>query len=492
MPVRGFFTTITRDPVSLTGCAITTSSAVLILSLYILESTGMTGSPYLGILAYLIMPAFFVLGLILIPIGIVRSRRRMRRALAAGEGPPVLPTIELSRDRVRKMLLIFLVLTLANIVILSTATYEGVEVMDSTAFCGTTCHTVMEPEYTAYRRSPHANVNCVECHIGPGAGWFVKSKLSGAWQVVAVTFNLYPTPIPTPIENLRPARETCEECHWPTKFVGDRLKVITHYSDDEANTELKTVLLMRVGGMQGRTSQGIHWHVDPQVRIRYRSDAKRDTIYAVELTQPDGKVKLFQGGDATAAAGDGASSGAKPGTGGSAEVASAATEEWRTMDCIDCHNRPTHVYRMPEDEVDAAIEAGRIDRSLPFVRREAIRILRASYTPAAAAQDSIVRAVSEYYRANYPDLSNSKSAEIDQAAREIGGIFAHNVFPAMNVTWGTYPNHLGHQNFPGCFRCHDDLHATADGERISQDCNTCHSVLAMEEQKPAILEQLNP
>jgi len=162
------------------------------------------------------------------------------------------------------------------------------------------------------------------------------------------------------------------------------------------------------------------------------------------------------------------------------------------MDCIDCHNRPTHIYRMPEDEVDAAIEAGRIDRSLPFVRREAIRILRASYTLATAAHDSIVRAVSEYYRASYPDLSRSKSAEIDQAAQEIGGIFAHNVFPAMKVTWGTYPNHLGHQNFPGCFRCHDDLHATADGERISQDCNTCHSVLAMEEQKPAILEQLNP
>jgi hypothetical protein len=489
MAVRGFLTTITRDPVSLTGCAITTSSAVLIFSLYILESTGMTGSPYLGILAYLIMPAFFVLGLILIPIGIVRNRRRLRRALAAGEGPPVLPTLELSRDRVRKMLLIFLVLTLANIVILSTATYEGVEVMDSTAFCGTTCHTVMEPEYTAYRRSPHANVNCVECHIGPGAGWFVKSKLSGAWQVVAVTFDLYPRPIPTPIENLRPARETCEECHWPTKFVGDRLKVITHYADDSTNTEMKTVLLMRVGGMQGRSSQGIHWHVDPQVRIRYRSNAKRDTVFAVELMRPDGTLKLFQSADAAAAAGDGATPG---GAAAAAEVAGAAAEGWRTMDCIDCHNRPTHIYRMPEDEVDAAIEAGRIDRSIPFVRREAIRILRGSYTSAAAARDSIRLAVNVYYKASYPDLAASKSAEIDQAAQEIGAIYAHNVFPAMNVTWGTYPNHLGHQNFPGCFRCHDDLHASADGERISQDCNTCHSVLAMEEQNPPILQQLQP
>jgi len=490
MAVRGFLSAITRDPVSLTGSAITTSSAVLIISLYVLESTGMTGTPYIGILAYLILPLFFVLGLILIPIGIVRYRRRVRRALAAGESASILPTLELSRERVRRMLLIFLVLTLANIVILSTASYEGVAVMDSTAFCGATCHTVMEPEYTAYKRSPHANVKCVECHIGPGAGWFVKSKLSGAWQVVAVTFNVYPRPIPTPIENLRPARETCEECHWPTKFVGDRLKVITHFADDSTNTETKTVLLMRVGGMQGRSSQGIHWHVDPQVRIRYRASAKRDTVFAVELTQADGTVKLFQSGEAAAGASAGAATGA---AGGDAAVAGAgAAEGWRTMDCLDCHNRPTHVYRMPEDEVDTAIEAGRIDRSLPFVRREAIRILRTSYTSAATARDSIRLAVDAYYKTNYPDIAASKSAEIDHAAQEISAIYGYNVFPAMNVTWGTYPNHLGHQNFPGCFRCHDDLHATADGERISQDCNTCHTVLAMEEQNPPILQQLNP
>ena len=522
--MRRFLATVTQDPVSLTGCAITTSSALLIISLYVLESAGVTGTPYLGILAYLIMPALFVLGLLLIPVGLVRHRRRLRRAVATGERPPVLPTLDLSRDRTRKMLLIFLVLTLANVVILSTATYEGVEVMDSTAFCGTTCHTVMEPEYTAYRRSPHANVKCVACHIGPGADWFVKAKLSGAWQVVAVTFNLYPRPIPTPIENLRPARETCEQCHWPSKFVGDRLKVITHYADDEANTELKTVLLMRVGGIQGRVSQGIHWHVDRNVRIRYQSNADRDTIHVVELALADGTVKRFVspgaapggggvptgdagrgGGDGAAAAagktngaGMAASTGAmeegagNPKASGAPAPDAGATETWRVMDCIDCHNRPTHIYRLPEEEVDQAIQVGHLDRSLPYIRREAVRILRLGYASHATARDSIAQALRAFYAENYPDLAASKASAIDQASKEIGDIYAQSVFPEMKVTWGTYPNHIGHQNFPGCFRCHDDQHTTADGQVISQDCNTCHSLLAMEEQNPAILEQINP
>jgi nitrate/TMAO reductase-like tetraheme cytochrome c subunit len=470
--MRNFLLALTRNPVSLVGTAIATASAVIIASLFALEVVGFRGSPYLGILAFMVLPACFVLGLILIPIGIARERRRLARAAREGGAPALFPVLDLNRDRTRRMVLIFLVLTMLNIVILATATYKGVEVMDSTEFCGTTCHTVMQPEYTAYLRGSHARVGCVECHIGPGAPWFVKSKLSGSWQVIATTFDLHPRPVPTPIEDLRPARETCEQCHLPTIFVGDKLKVITKHAEDEASTPLKTVLLLKVGGIEGRRSQGIHWHVDPGVEIRYRSDPSRQTIGPVAMTLPDGEAKLFE----------------PPAGSPGAEVAGP----WRTMDCVDCHNRPSHTFRSPEQEVDAALAAGRIDRSLPYLRREGLKALKQDHPSHSEAAAEIAAQLSAFYQESYPEVAQDHAEAIAQAGRVLAELYASNVFPAMNVTWGSYPNHIGHEAFPGCFRCHDEEHATTEGEAISQDCSTCHSLLAMEEENPEILAQLEP
>jgi hypothetical protein len=470
--MRSFLIALTRNPISLLGTAVTTASAVLIIILFAIELFGFLGNPYIGILAYLVLPGIFLAGLILIPIGVARERRRARRARAEGEPPAKFPVIDLNRDTTRRWVLIFVALTAMNIVILAVATYKGVEVMESTEFCGVTCHSVMAPEHTAYVRSPHARVKCVDCHIGPGADWFVKSKLSGAWQVVATTLELYPRPIPTPIHDLRPARETCEQCHWPTKFVGDQLKVITHYEEDEASTEVKTVLLLRVGGIQGRTSHGIHWHVDPNIRVRYRSDEARQTIYDVELTDGDGTVKVYKKGEPPEADGD------VPEDGG-----------WRTMDCVDCHNRPTHIYGTPEQEIDEAIRQGRISRSLPYVRREGLEALRQTYDSHEHAREGILSALSTYYGEHHADVP---SAAVEAAGNVLADIYAVNVFPSMSVTWGTYPNFIGHQYYDGCFRCHDDEHSTDDGEVISQDCFTCHSLLAMEEEAPEILEELQP
>jgi hypothetical protein len=321
-------------------------------------------------------------------------------------------------------------------------------------------------------------VKCVACHIGPGADWFVKSKLSGAWQVVSVNLDLYQRPIPTPIHHLRPARETCEQCHWPSKFVGDRLWVKTHYSSDEANTELKTVLLLRVGGVEGRVSQGIHWHVDPAIQIRYRSDEKRETITDVELTEADGTVKVFTtGAEPTQAAT------------GSPAPSDAAAGSWRVMDCVDCHNRPSHTFSMPETEIDRALQAGKLDPSLPYLRREGLRALREDYDSHATARQQIKAALRSFYAESHPGVEPER---VDQAATDLANIYSRNVFPAMRVAWGSYPNHLGHTDFPGCFRCHDDEHTTPDGETISQDCSTCHTLLAMEEENPEILEMLQP
>jgi hypothetical protein len=314
-------------------------------------------------------------------------------------------------------------------------------------------------------------VHCVECHIGPGASWFVKSKLSGAWQVVAVTFNLYPTPIPTPIENLRPARETCEQCHWPSKFVGDRLKVIPHFEEDEANTATKTVLLVKVGGVEGPESHGIHWHVAPGHQVRFLSDPTRETIYTVELTTDDGTRKVFHGPE-------------EPPEGG--EV------EWRTMDCVDCHNRPAHSFKLAERALDGALAEGLMDTSLPYLSRESLRLLNGEYASHEEARQRIPEELTAFYADQYPQVAASHADAIQRSADALADIWTRNVFPQMGVSWGTYPNHIGHEDTPGCFRCHDEEHETDDGETISQDCYTCHSLLAMEEEDPEILSELNP
>ena len=191
---------------------------------------------------------------------------------------------------------------------------------------------------------------------------------------MSVNLDLYPRPIPTPLHDLRPARDTCEQCHWPTKFVGDKLKVIKHYEDDEANTELTTALLMKIGGTGATESSGIHWHVDPDVMIRYRSDETREEIYEVELTNPDGTSKHYSDRRA-------------PEEGG----------VWRDMDCVDCHNRPAHVYQQPGDEVDRAIDAGVIDRELPFVKRESMRVIEVEYESHEAARVAISDELTKFY-----------------------------------------------------------------------------------------------
>jgi hypothetical protein len=458
---------LTRHPLSLAGTAVATAAAVLFLTFLTLDVTGFHGHPYFGILAYLIVPGLFVAGLLLIPIGLRRSRLRDDRLAAT------FPTIDFNQADTRNRFLIFLVLTVINVVIVAVASYKTVEVMDTTEFCGVTCHSVMEPEYTAFQRSAHASAHCVDCHIGPGAGWFVKSKLSGSWQVVSVALDLYPTPIPTPVHNLRPARETCEQCHWPQKFVGDRLKVITKYDDDEQNTELKTVLLMKVGGISGRSSQGIHWHVDPANTIRYRSDPSREEIYEVELMTENGRAERWFAP-------------------GYAEGDALTEGQWRTMDCVDCHNRPSHTFRSQQREIDHALEIGAVERDLPFVRREGLRLMSAAYTSRDQAEREIGAGLAAFYAEAYPELARERAADIEATGKAIFEGWAANVFPGMKVDWGTYPNHVGHESSPGCFRCHDDSHETAQGRTITQDCETCHSLLAMEETDPEILTTLSP
>jgi len=454
---------------SLLGASLTTVSAIMIIAFLLLGIIGVTDSPYIGIMAFLVMPGVFLLGLLLIPLGIyLRKKRSIAEPLEAGGIN--YPTIDFNTPRVRHLALFVSLLTLVNVLLILIVTYEGVVFMETTQFCGQVCHTVMTPEYTTYIASPHARVKCVECHIGSGAPWFVRSKLSGVGQVFAVTFDTYERPIPTPVENLRPSRETCEECHWPAKSAGDRIRVIQKYAEDEANTPMKTVLLMRVGGTQGDIRHGIHgWHMDPNRETVYvATDRKREKIPWMRVTERGKNAVEY----ATAEAASGRPQG-----------------EMRAMDCIDCHNRPTHIYMMPDQAVDQSLAHKRIDRGIPFIRKVGVEVLRKVGASTDAAEQ-IEREITKYYAANHPDFARTQRASLSSAIAELQHIHSQNVFPYMKINWGTYTNNLGHERFPGCFRCHDGEHVSKDGSAVDQDCEMCHKILAQDEENPEILKQL--
>ncbi|MBI3470321.1 MAG: NapC/NirT family cytochrome c [Candidatus Solibacter usitatus] len=450
---------LSNNWLSLTGVLLVTTSTVFWLFLLPANFGAETVHPYLGILIYLLLPGGFFGGLAMIPLGIYLESRREKKS---GEYPASFPPLDLRHTGLRRLLAFVVLATGANLVIASQFTYHAVNYMDSVNFCGQTCHSVMSPEFTAYQNSPHSRVECVKCHIGPGAGWFVKSKLSGVGQVFAVTFNTYPRPIPAPVHNLRPARETCETCHWPQKYGEDRLRVFRKFGDDEANTRTETVLLIRIGG--GNGGPGIHGaHLGEGVGIRYaHTDEKRQEILWVERRDKDGKTTRFQAPDSK----------------------SGANAQVREMDCMDCHNRPTHIYELPERAVDNALASGAISPALPFIKKKSVELLK---TTTGAG---IPAALAAYYRDNHAPVFSEKRAEIERAAAAVRAIYDRNVFPQMKVTWGTYINNIGHTDFPGCFRCHDDTRAASDGRKLTQDCNTCHSLLAMDEAGPKILSDL--
>jgi nitrate/TMAO reductase-like tetraheme cytochrome c subunit len=465
--IKHFFAAITGNIVSLIGTLLIVVSLLLLGALLIMLAMGYEGGAYIGIITFVALPMAFLLGLALVPIGLWWRKRKDAKLAAQGQASGHLPVFDLNNERTRGVLIGFVALAIPVLALAAGLTFKAVHYMDSTEFCGTACHKVMQPEYTAFQRSPHVRVGCAGCHIGPGAEWFVKAKISGSWQLIAVAFDLYPRPIPTPVHSLRPSSGTCEQCHWPTKFVGERLKVRTHFADDEQNTELKTALMVKVGGREGGASHGIHWHVDPNHQVRYLSDPSRETIFDVELTDlTSGEKKVYKAADAA-----------------------PAGAEWRTMDCIDCHNRPAHNYRSPGFEVDLAMSEGRIDRTLPYVKREGLRVLTEKvYESHDEARAGIAAALKAFYAQNYPDLAESEA--VAQAGKALGDAYCWNNFPHMKVTWDLYPNHIGHQQSPGCFRCHDNKHKTDDGDKIGKKCGTCHNLIVEEESDSKLLQEL--
>jgi hypothetical protein len=460
-----------QNPLTLTGAVVTTSTALTTIAFWFYEIF-LPGPPhpYIGVLVFLALPAIFILGLLLIPLGIWLRRRSLR---GSGQLPGVFPAINLHMPVVRRTLEWVAVATGINLLIIGTASYRGVEYLDSTNFCGTTCH-VMLPENTAYHRSPHAHVACVDCHIGPGLPWMVRAKVNGLRQVYMVATHTYPRPIPSPVKDLRPASQTCEQCHWPGRFVGDRLLVRTSFTDDEKNTQQTDVVMLKVGGNNGEGKSGIHGHhLADTARIRYIStDPQRQTIPAVYYTDDQGKTTEFISSDA------------KP------TKEQLDRGEHRVMDCLDCHNRPAHAAELPESAVDKQMSLGRISADLPYIKKKAVEVLKVDYSTSDIAQQGITGEINKFYQTNYPEIDRAQRALVQQSGREVAAIYLRNVFPEMRVTWGTHPDNLGHMDSPGCFRCHDGSHTSADGQTITNDCAACHQIIASGENKPKILTDL--
>jgi nitrate/TMAO reductase-like tetraheme cytochrome c subunit len=459
--MRGLF----RNTISLIGAALAAVSLANIVFLFLIDLTSGRPSPYIGIFAYMIMPAFLVLGLLLIPVGMLIERGR-RRKLAPG-AIPAYPRLDLNNPAQRRSLAFFVSFVVVFVMLSAIGSYRAYEFTDSVQFCGQLCHTVMNPEFTAYSLSPHARVGCVDCHVGAGAGWYVKSKLSGSYQVYAAIFKKYPRPIPTPVENLRPAQGTCEQCHWPRKFHGDQFKVITHFASDEKNTPRQVRMLIKTGGGDPSTgvATGIHWHMNIGHEVTYAvTDPKRQNIQWIQAKDlATGKTTVYQSKDLTV----------------TPEQAKQAPK--RVMDCIDCHNRPTHIYVPPDRSVDQSLVARRLDPNMPFIKQQAVAALTAEYKTDEEAAQGIAKSLTEFYSAK--GIGNPA---LDTAIKEVQRIYSTSIFPYMKVDWRTHPDNIGHFYYPGCFRCHDGNHVSADGKVLSKDCTVCHTILGQEEGAQAL------
>ena len=448
-----------RNWLSLTGLVTVIGALFSFIQLFILDAVAHFSNPYISILTWMVVPAFLILGLFLMVIGELRERRRRK----GGASWISMVQVDLSRPRDRRNMAIFLVGAVLFLLLSAVGSYNSYQFTESVQFCGETCHTVMKPELTAHALGPHARVACAECHIGPGASWFVRSKLSGSYQVYATLVDKYPRPIPTPIKNLRPARETCEQCHWPNQFIGNLDQTFHYFLSDVSNTPYTIRMTLKVGGsdpLRGPVG-GIHWHTSASNRVDYvATDAARQAIPWVRMTDAQGVVTIYRTPDFTNTVGE---------------------DQIRTMDCIDCHNRPSHRFMSPDGAVDLAIDLGQIPRTLPWVKTNVVYALTRKYNDDADAREGIATLLAE----RYPNDPNTR-----QVISVVQRIYEDNFFPRMKSDWRAYPDNLGHLMWPGCFRCHDGNHKSADGRLITASCNACHSILA--QGSGAELDQLTP
>ncbi|MGD8866909.1 MAG: NapC/NirT family cytochrome c [Gemmatimonadales bacterium] len=453
------------------GAAITAIALIVFVALFALYITTGAAQPYAGLVLFILIPAVVLAGLLLIPLGMLVEWRHQKRT--GQRSIPRLPQVDLNNPAHRNATIIFGCGVLFVTLFAALVSLEAFQYTESPSFCGELCHNVMRPEYVTYRQSPHARIACVSCHVGPGATWYVRSKLAGLHQVYATLFDRFPRPIPSPIEDLRPAQETCQGCHWPRQFWGGLLIDFSHFLSDSSNSPWQIQLNVKIGGGDPRSgpASGIHWHMDVSSRIEYFApDAQRQNIEWIRYTDLEtGATRVYTAAGATV------------------QVDTLPESAIRTMDCIDCHNRPTHILRSPGRSLDLALAAGEIDPSLPYIKRTAVQALTQEYASRDSAMSAIERSVRHFYAENYPDLAARDSQKISASIAVLREIYRNNYFPDMKVRWDVYPENNKHLIFKGCFRCHDEKHNTPDGRAVTRECTSCHVILA--QGRPGALEQ---
>jgi hypothetical protein len=448
-------------PLAAVGGSIVVAGLFAFAVLAAIDITAPAENPYRSIVTFLGLPILIAIGAVLF---LIAMRIQVVRARRAGEKVRFVLRVEPSDPKYMRNLWLFLGLSTVFVGILAWGGFQGYETTDSVSFCGETCHEVMEPQNVTYHNSPHARVACTECHIGPGADFWVKSKIDGLRQVWAVATNSFERPIPTPVASLRPARETCEECHWPDQFYGQHLVSHTYYQTDEANSPWTISMLLNIGGGNPRTGEleGIHWHVSGNNVVEYiAEDEKRQEIKYVRFTDGiTGEVKEYIDPDAV-----------------DCDPEDPANEV-RVMDCIDCHNRPSHSFEPPATALNNELADGTIAADLPFIRKAGLELLNAEYEKKDEALAAIEAGLGAFYATEYPDVAASRAGEIDAAADAMQDIYENNFFPEMKTDYRARENNLSHFVNDGCFRCHLTDLQTSTGETISAGCDSCHVIVA--------------
>ena len=467
--IRDFLELISRSRISILGAVMVTSAVIADIIVVISELFFFESNPYVGIIVWVLLPGVALVGLALIPFGLWRRARRSgARGLLGVAG--LMKVVNR-----RHFFQMILGLSFLNLTLFGAVGYQALHYMESPDFCGALCHTPMEPELQVYERSPHSEVACVDCHVGSGFGHLIKSKLDGTRQLMAVLTGNYSRPIETPIHNLRPAREVCGTCHFPESFHGNMIRILEQFEPDEENTRTVTILNMKVGGGTGPNKQasGIHWHVDKGSAIRYyASDPQREKILWVEHTRQDGSKRVW--------------------THDEMEMpVDPAPEGYREMDCVDCHNRPTHIFLGPDQAMDQWLADGLLDRRIPWIRALGEELLREPYPDREAATEGLAQ-LPTVYRERYPEhweeFGDAVRASVP-VLQEIHELYVH---PEMNLQWNTYNSLLGHptEHTAACFRCHNGVMRDEEGIPITTECEACHFVLADKERDPMILRIL--
>lgn len=440
-----------RNWLSLAGMVLSVAAMGAFALLFFMDLFADHANPYMGILAYVVSPMFFFTGLAMVILGYILETRRISRG---GKHKTELRlNIDLSRKRDRRILVLSLLGSVGFLFLTAFGSYETYHLMETNQFCGEACHTPMAPEYKAYQHSTHAQVDCVACHIGPGTKAYIQTKLNGVKQLYHQVMGDYNRPIRIRNPQLRLAEETCQTCHWSQKHFGDVPKTFRRFLADEANTPFTVQMVLKVGGsdpIHGPV-EGIHSHMNVANKIEFVAlDPDGLDIPWVRMTNEAGKVTEYSTEGFTL---------------------DPAKHEIRSMDCMDCHNRPAHKFLSPNDAVDQSMAMGRIDTIMPWAKKNVVTALAAEY----ATRDEAHSKIQEILRGAYKD-----HGKVDSLIAETFKIYDINFFPEMKADWRAHPDHIGHKDTKGCFRCHDGKHMASDGATTikGSDCNACHLITA--------------